>query len=142
MLVKDYYLDCLQYEEATLAHYIHHLLAESKLSLTDDVSKIDLNLADHEKVAELIQKNVLGVHRVNIYSLKINPQQFFFIFAQSPEEAIQFFADNFGQKPLNCVEYPLEFEILRGNEVVTFREMRREFSSFPALVGEYTRIKK
>jgi hypothetical protein len=142
MMVKDYYHECLQYEESILAHYIYHLLADGKLSLTDDLSKLDLNKADHEKVAELIQKNVLGIHRINIYSLKRNPHDFVFIFAHSPEEAVQFYAKTFGHRPLNCHEYPLEFEMMRGNEVVTFREMRKEFSSFPVVVGQYRRVGK
>ena len=60
MIVKDLYLDCFRYEESSLAHYIHHLLAEQKISLDDNISKIDLDQADHQKVAELIQNNVLG----------------------------------------------------------------------------------
>lgn len=139
MLVKDYYHECLQYEESTLSHYLYHLLAEGKLSLTDDLSKLDLNLADHQKVTELIRKNVLGIHRLNIYSLKMNPHDFYFIFAHTPEEATQFYEKTFQHKPKNCHEYPLEFEIMRGREVITFRELRKEFGSFPAVAGFYRR---
>ena len=81
MFVKDVYQDCLRYEESSLAHYIHHLLAEKKISLDDDISKIDLNQADHQKVAEMIQNNVLGFHKIGIYSLKMNQKDFVFIFA-------------------------------------------------------------
>ena len=42
MVVKDLYMDCFYYEESSLAHYIHHLLAEQKITLDDDISKIDL----------------------------------------------------------------------------------------------------
>jgi hypothetical protein len=62
MLVKDMYQNCLLYEEFALAHYIHHLLLEKKISLEDDFTKIDLNQADHQKVAEMIQNNVSGFH--------------------------------------------------------------------------------
>jgi hypothetical protein len=137
MLVKDLYQDCLEYEESSLAHYIHHLLAQGKLSLMNDVSKIDLNQADHQKVKESIQDNLLGIEPVHIFSLKKNANHFVFIFAHSPKEAVAFFKTTFGFKPLNCHEYSLEFEMMRGKVSVTFREMRKEFSSFPAVVGYY-----
>jgi hypothetical protein len=92
-------------------------------------------------VAELIRKNVLGIHRVNVYSLKRNPHDFVFIFAHSAEVAAQFYAETFGHRPLNCHEYPLDFEMVKGNEVVSFREMKKECSSFPAMVGFYRRVK-
>ncbi|WP_225228645.1 hypothetical protein [Bacillus sp. PS06] len=69
MLVKDVYHDCLISEESTLAHYIYHLLSDKKVSLQDDISQLDLNKADHQKVAEMIEKNVLVFHRFNVYFL-------------------------------------------------------------------------
>jgi hypothetical protein len=83
MLVKEAYFDSLRFQESALAHYIHHLLGEMKISLDDDMSKIDLQQADHQKVRELIQNNVLGIHKVGIYSLKMNQKDFIFIFAAS-----------------------------------------------------------
>lgn len=68
MIVKDVYRDCLLYEDSPLAHYIH-LLVEKKLSLDEDISKIDLNQANLEKVRKMIPNNVLGFHKVGIYSL-------------------------------------------------------------------------
>jgi hypothetical protein len=47
MLVQDVYFDSLRFEETALAHYIHHLLGEKKISLNDNMSKIDLEQADH-----------------------------------------------------------------------------------------------
>jgi hypothetical protein len=46
MLVRDVYLDSLRYEETSLAHCLHHLLEEKKITLDDDISQIDLNQAD------------------------------------------------------------------------------------------------
>jgi hypothetical protein len=37
------------------SHFIYHLLAEKKISLDDDIDKIDLEQADHQKVRELFQ---------------------------------------------------------------------------------------
>lgn len=139
MLVKDMYQDCFLFEESSLAHYIYHLLAEKKISLEDDSSKIDLNQANHQKVAYMIQNNVLGFHKVGIYSLKINQRAFVFIYAGSQEEAIQFYTKSFHKTPLNCHEYPLELDLTRGNGVISFRDMKKEFKSFPAIAGCFMR---
>ncbi|MBV7504830.1 hypothetical protein KW850_06075 [Bacillus sp. sid0103] len=139
MIVKDLYMDCFRYEESSLAHCIYHLLAEQKISLDDDISKIDLEQADHQKVRKLIQNNVLGIHKVGIYSLKMNQKEFVFIFAANKQEAIQFYTKTFHQNPLNCHEYSLDYQLARGNEVISFRDMRKEFMSFPAIAGYFKR---
>jgi len=139
MSVKDIYMNCLRYEESTLAHYIHHLLAAKKIALEDDFSIKDLEKADHQKVKELIQNNVLGFHKVGIYSLKMNQEYFVFIFASNNQEAIRFYAKTFHQNPLNCHEYSLDCQIDRGNDGISFRDMRKEFASFPAIAGYSTR---
>jgi hypothetical protein len=107
--------------------------------LDDDISKIDLNQADHKKVVEMVQKNVLGFHKVCIYSLKMDRKDFVFIFAASKQEAIQLYIKTFHQPPLNCHEYSLDFELSRGNGVISFRDMRKEFMSFPAIAGYFKR---
>lgn len=139
MVVKELYEDSFRLEESTLGHYIYHLLAEQKISLEDDISKLDTVQADNQKVAELIRKNVLGNHKVRVYSLKMNKKEFFFIFASSPQEAIQFFTETFQQSRLNCHEFTLEFEFVRGKEVVSFWGMRKDFESFPAIARRFER---
>jgi hypothetical protein len=139
MIVNDLYMDCFRYEESALAHYIHHLLTEKKISLDDDMSKIDLEQADHQKVRELIQNNELGFHKVGIYSLKMNQRDFVFIFAASQQEAKQFYTKTFHQTPLNCHEYSLDYQLARGNDVISFRDMRTEFTSIPAIAGHFKR---
>ncbi len=137
MNVKELYQDSLIYEETSLAHYLYHLLAERKISLDDNISKIDLDQADHQKVAELIQTNLLGFQKICIYSLKMDQKNFVFIFAASEQKAIQFYNKTFQQPPLNCHEYPLDFQLARGKGVISFREMRKEFESFPAIAGHF-----
>lgn len=137
MLVRDVYLDSLRYEESSLAHCIHHLLEEKKISLNDDMSQIDFNQANHQKVAEMVENNVLGFQKLNIFSLKRSKNEFVFIFAATQQDAIQHFTESYHQLPLNCIEYLLDFQFTRGNEVISFRDLRKEFVSFPAVVGCY-----
>ena len=139
MLIKDAYFDCFLYEDSSLAHYIHHLLEEKKVSLEDDISKLNFDLANHEKVADMIRTNVLGINKVRVYSLKMNQMDFVFIFTLSEEEAIQLYEKTFHQKPLNCHESLLDFEFYRGMEVVSFRDRRMEFGCFPAIAGYFSR---
>jgi hypothetical protein len=139
MLVKEFYLDCLRFEESVLAHYLHHLLEERKVSLDDSLDDIDFEQVDHKKVKEMIKNNVLGIRKVRIYSLKMNEKDFSFIFALSKQEAIQFYTKTFRHTPLNCHEYSLDFQLDRGNDGISFRDMRKEYKSFPAIAGWYRR---
>jgi hypothetical protein len=140
VIVKDLYLDAIRFEESSLAHYIHHLLEEGRISLDGNISRIDFDQADHQRVAEMIENNVLGFHKVGIYSLKMNQSDFVFIFSESEHKAIQFYIETFHFAPLNCHEYSLDFELVRGNGVISFREMRKEFMSFPAVAGYFKRV--
>ncbi|WP_233253046.1 MULTISPECIES: hypothetical protein [unclassified Geobacillus] len=137
--VRELYEESIRYEEKTLAHYILHLLQEGKVSLEDDADTIDFTQADHEKVAAMILQNQLGFSDIKIFSLKYDDKRFAFIFAANEEEAIQFFRQKFKRKPYNCHEYPLDFPMSRGQEFLTFRDMKKEHSHFPALAGFYER---
>jgi hypothetical protein len=139
MLVKDLFLDTIQYEYSFMAHYLYQLLAEKKLSLDDDISKIQLVKADIHKVNELVQKNLLGIGKIKIYSLKMTTTDFVFIFATSRKQAIDFYNRTFLQPPLNCQDYSLDIEFYRGNDVISFRDMRKEIEEFPAIAGYFTR---
>ncbi|WHY79936.1 hypothetical protein QNH20_12675 [Neobacillus sp. WH10] len=141
MIVEELYQDSLIYEESSLANYLYHLLAVRKISLDDNISKIDFDQADHQKVEELIQNNVLGIHKIGIYSLKMNQKDFIFIYAGSEQEAIQYYSKTFHQTPLNCHEYSLDFQLYRGKEVISFRDMRKEFVRFPALAGCFKKVR-
>jgi hypothetical protein len=137
--VRELYEESIRYEEKALAHYILHLLQEGKVSLDDDADSIDFMEADHEKVAAMILQNQLGFSDIKVFSLKYDDKLFAFVFAASPEEAIAFFQKRFKRKPYNCHEYPLDFQMSRGQEFITFRDMRKEHSHFPALAGFYER---
>lgn len=130
-------MDSLMYEEGILSYYLFHLLEEKIVALDDDISKLDICQSDHEKVAELIKKNVLGVHSVKVFSLKMAQNKFVFIFAESRVAAIHYYTFTFKKSPLNCIEFLLETEFIRGNEILSFREMKKEHEKFPAVAGYF-----
>ncbi|MFP7296872.1 hypothetical protein [Neobacillus niacini] len=139
MLVKDLYLYSLEYEMSQMAHFIYYLLSEKKISLDDDSTQLERAQADLQKVKELFDKNVLGIRKICIYSLKMNHKDFVYIFAATREEAIHFYTETFQRKPLNCHVSLLDYQFYRGKDVISFRDMRREFEDFPAIAGYFTR---
>ena len=94
-------------------------------------------IRDSQKVAEMVGNNVLGFQKLNIFSLKRSKNEFVFIFAARQQDAIQLYTETYHQMPLNCHEYLLDFQFARGKEVISFRDMRKEFVSFPTVVGCY-----
>ncbi|RTR33940.1 hypothetical protein EKG37_06925 [Robertmurraya yapensis] len=139
MKVRTLYLDSIHYEEPMLAYYILHLLENKRITLDDDISKLDWEKSNHEQLAAMIKENKLGFHPIKIFSLKMDQNNFVFIFAASPEEATQFYIQTFRKLPLNCVQQLLEYELVRGNETLTFRDMKKEYVKFPAVAGCYVR---
>lgn len=139
MLVNDLYLESIQLAESSLAHCIYHLLAEKKISLEDDVSQINFQLVDNHKVKELVQKNVLGMTKVCVFSLKMSKKDFVFVYAASKKEAIQFYLKTFNQYPLNCHEYSLDYQLSRGYSAISFVEMSKEFEIIPAIAKYFNR---
>jgi len=139
MNVKEVYEEAIKLEESPLAHYLFHLLQERKISSNDHISKIDLNQANHQTVEEMIQKNFLHFRKVRIYSLKQNKTDFVFIFARSQEDAIQHYRETYSHSPLNCIETSLDNDFYQGNGRISFRDMKKEFTIFPAIVGSFSR---
>ena len=139
MKVKEVFDYSISHEESPLAHYIFHLYQEKKITSEDDFSKLDFNQADHQKVEEMIINNVLGIYKISIYAFKKNEQDFVYIFARNSKEATQFFIETYYQPPVYCTETSLDTEFVRGKETVSFRDMRKEYSSFPAVAGKYSR---
>lgn len=139
MKVRTLYLDSIHYEEPILAYYILHLLENKQITLDDDVSKVDLEKANHEQVAAMIKENKLGFYPIKIFSLKMDQNKFVFIFASSAEEATQFYIKTYHKPPLNCQQQLLEYELVRGNETLTFRDLKKEHVKFPEVTGWYVR---
>lgn len=137
--IKELFEDAIRFEMSSFAHYLLHLLQEGKVKFDDDKSVLDFVEADNRKVQKLIGHNHLKFSTIKVFALKHSENLFQFIYANSRDEAINYFKKVLRKHPINCYEYPLYFEIARGNRVVSFRELKKEFSSFPALIGYYER---
>jgi len=137
--VRELYEESIRYEEKTLAHYILHLLQEGHVSLDDDADSLDFTQADHEKIAAMILQNQLGFDDIRVFCLKYDDKLFAFVFAKNSEEAIAFFQKRFKRNPYNCHVYSLDFPMSRGQEFITFREMKKEYDCFPTFIGFYER---
>jgi hypothetical protein len=62
-----------------------------------------------------------------------------FVLAKDPQQAVSFIRNKWKIPPRNCQEYSLDFTIMRGKEFVSFRDMKKDFLSFPAIIGVYQR---
>ncbi|MEH7122085.1 hypothetical protein V7127_02450 [Bacillus sp. JJ1773] len=137
--IRKLYENAIKYEESTLAHYIAHLLQEGKVKLEDDESTIDFKLADHDRVQQMINKNELGFSNVKPFALKYSNNSFVFVYANNQQEAIELFQRTLRTRPKNCHEYSMDFVIEKGNRFISFRDLKKEFTKFPDLIGFYER---
>jgi len=137
--VKSLYEESLKQEESSLAHYILHLLQDGKVRLDDDVSELDFDQADHEKVAKMIKSNELKFSLIKVFALKYTNRTFAFVLAKSADEAKAYLKNEFGKGTLSCYEMSLDTPIARGKRTMTFREIRKEEKEFPALAGVFTK---
>jgi hypothetical protein len=137
MTIKELYLDALKNEATALVYCIYYLLMEKKISLYEPIGKLDLKQVDNDKVAKLVEENVLGIEKIGIYSLQMHEDRFVYIFAKSEQEAIAHYIKTYQISPLNCTEHSLDMEMIRGKKVITFRELKKEYDQFPVVVGYY-----
>lgn len=103
MTLKEFYMDCLYYEEHILVYYIQHLLSENKISLEDDVSKLDFNQADQDKVAELIRKNPLGFRKIYVFELKVDGGALFIFLRQMSKMQSIYLKEHFEKHRSNLI---------------------------------------
>lgn len=139
MTIKQLYEDAIKYEESFLAHYIFYLIRKGKIALNDDVSVLEHHNDYSDEFLQMWQKNQLGFCQIKVYSLKQNDKKFVFIFAENKKEAILHYRLTYSKNPLNCHELSLDNQMVIGHRVMTFRRLKKEFKSFPVVVGEYER---
>jgi hypothetical protein len=115
------------------------LLREGLVSPDDPHTVLDDVEIDVDLVGEWTEQNFLGISVEKVYSLKIAADEFVFVFAKDPQQAVSFIKNKWKIQPRNCQEYSLDFTIMRGKEFVSFRDMKKDFLSFPAIIGVYQR---
>lgn len=139
MTIRELYEESIKYEHVSLAHLIYYSLREGLVKPDDDESKLFQTEIDEKQLGNLIERNHLGLGITKIYSLKIGDGKFAFVFAGNSQEAIEFVGKELKTKPVNCHEYSMDEQMSRGNQFLSFRDMKKEFTSFPALAGYFER---
>ena len=137
--VKELFDECIQNDYSFMAHSLYYLLREGLVSPDDPHNVLDDVEVDMDLVGEWTEQNYLGISVEKVYSLKIAADEFVFVFAKDPQQAVSFIRNKWKIQPRNCQEYSLDFTIMRGKEFVSFRDMKKDFLSFPAIIGVYQR---
>lgn len=137
--IKELFDECIQNDYSFLAHSLYYLLREGLVSPDDPHTVLDDVEIDVDLVGEWTEQNFLGISVEKVYSLKIAADEFVFVFAKDPQQAVSFIKNKWKIQPRNCQEYSLDFTIMRGKEFVSFRDMKKDFLSFPAIIGVYQR---
>lgn len=135
--VREQYQYYIEHDHSYMAHLLHHLMKEGHISQEEDCKKTDYSKADEVKVNEMVEENYLYFNPIKVFSLKVDDYLFAFVFAKNAEEAMEFTKSKLKENPRNCHEYLLDIEMERGERALTFRDMKKEYDSFPALAGYF-----
>ena len=133
--IKELYVECIQNPYPYLAYSLYYLLCEGLVFPDDPHTSFDSQLVDREKVDELFKQDFLCLSEIKVYCFKSSREEYAFLFATNSLEARELLIHTYNIQPLSCQESYLDFSILREDKLVTFREMKKDFSSFPALIG-------
>lgn len=137
--VKELFDESIQNDYSFMAHSLYYLLLEGLVSPDDPHTVLDDVELDMDLVGEWTKHNYLCISVEKVYSLKIADDEFVFIFAKDPQQAVSFIRNKWKIQPRNCQEYSLDFTIMRGKEFVSFRDIKKDFLTFPAIIGLYER---
>ena len=137
--VKELFDESIQNDYSFIAHSLYYLLLEGLVSPDDPHTVLNDVEVDVDLVGEWTKQNYLCISVEKVYSLKIADDEFVFLFAKDPQQAVSFIRNKWKIQPRNCQEYSLDFTIMRGKEFVSFRDMKKDFLSFPAIIGLYKR---
>lgn len=137
--IKELFEEAVQNDYSFTAHFLYYLLREGLVSPNDSHTVLDHVQVDTELVGEWTRQNYLCISVEKVYSLKIADDEFVFVFAKDPQQAVDFIKWTWNIIPRNCHEYSLDFTIVRGNEAVSFRELRKDYLAFPSVIGVYRR---
>jgi len=135
--IRELFDECTHNNYSYTAHALYFLLSEGLVSADDPHTILDHVEVDEERVSEWTKQNYLCIHMEKVYSLKISDAEFVFVYAKNTVEAVAFIQKKWTINLRNCHEYPLDFTIMRGKECISFREMKKDFQSIPAIIGTY-----
>ena len=137
--IKELFDECIQNDYSYTAHSLYYLLLEGLVSPDSPHTILDTVEIDVDLVGEWTKKNYLRIQIEKVYSLKISDDEFVFVFAKDTQMATDYIKKNWKIQPRNCYEYSLDYTIIRGKECISFRDMKKDFLSFPAVIGFYER---
>ena len=137
--IKELFDECIQNDYLFIAHTLYYLLLEGLVSPDSRHTILDQVEFDVDLVGEWTKQNYLRIQIEKVYSLKISDDEFVFVFARDAQTATAYIKNNWKIHARNCHEYSLDFTIIRGEECISFRNMKKDFLSFPAVIGLYER---
>lgn len=135
--IRELFEEAVQNDYSYTAHSLYYLLREGLVSPNDSHTVLDYVQVDTHLVGEWTVQNYLCISVEKVYALKLTDDEFVFVFAKNPKQAVDFIQKSWKLVPRNCHEYPLDCSIIRGNEFVSFRELKKDYLSFPAVIGVY-----
>ena len=133
--IETLYLECIEFEELVMAHYLLCLIQEGKVQFHDEVSVLrTVEASSVEKVRHLIDKNYLRFCTIKMYEMQVAERKWALVYANSPEEAKDYLWRTRGEKAWDCREPLMDFDIPYDNRRVTYRDLKKEFNKFPCFV--------
>ncbi|KAA9022025.1 hypothetical protein [Niallia endozanthoxylica] len=137
--IRELFEEAVQNDYSYTAHSLYYLLREGLVSPNDSQTILNHVQVDTHLVGEWTQQNYLCISVEKVYALKLTDDEFVFVFAKNPKQAVDFIQKSWKVSPRNCCEYSLDFSIMRGIEFVSFREIKKDYLTFPAVIGVYKR---
>ncbi len=107
-----------------------------------DLMDSDLN---HQEIEISQKQNLLGIKIVNLYTSRIDGNQFVFIFAESEMQAKMFYKSLYGSFPKSMTDASSRIDVYMWSAeegYKTFREMKESILDFPAIAAVYEKEDK
>lgn len=131
--------------EFKLAYSIFWAMQKKLVTGADRFEDFILLDLDHDEIKKLQEQNLLGLKLVNLYSSKLESNQFIFIFAESEIAAKLYYKSLYGAslKSMSDASIKMDMEMWCADEgYMTFREMKDKTLSFPSIALVYEKENK
>lgn len=141
MTIGERFQEALQYEEPLTAHAITLGIRKGLWNLTDPDDRLDWSQLDADEVWAARDSNELGMNPVKLYSSPLGGNQHAIIMAETVQEASSAFSQAFKSKPRVIHHLPHGMDVTTYEkdltDAQTWREIRNELNTFPAVAGIY-----